>query len=123
MRQLSTAVAEIPPALSTDSADNRNGALRWWLRRYNAAHAPETALIQVWVDAARQDPTMRQDSAAVIDWGRRRMVQFLGPREFGDPDREGVVMLALLTAFGSRTRSPASIDAAAYIIEHGLLGR
>jgi AcrR family transcriptional regulator len=122
MRELSAAVAEIPSPPQVDGVDNRNGPLRQWLRRYNAAHAPETALMQVWVDAGRQDARLRQDSAAVLDWGRRRMAHYLRPREFGDIDTEAVVMLSLLTAFGSRTRSPASIDATAYIIERGLLG-
>jgi hypothetical protein len=47
----------------------------------------------------------------------------LQPRRFGDLETEAVVMVALLGVFGARPRSAAAVDAAALIIERGLLGR
>jgi hypothetical protein len=80
-------------------------------------------MFRVWLDAGLHDATLNTDSAAALDWGRRRMVRFLGPRELGDVDTEAVVMVALLGAFGARGRSAPAVDAAARIIERGLLGR
>ena len=80
-------------------------------------------MVRVWVDAALQEESLRTDSAAMLDWGRRRISRFLEPRGFGDPDTDAVVMLALVDAFGVRERSPATVEAAATIIERGLLGR
>jgi AcrR family transcriptional regulator len=100
-----------------------NGVLRRWLGRYNAAHADEAAMLRVWIDAALQDPALRADSAPLWDWGRRRMSRSLRPRGFGDVDIEAVVMVALLGVFGARPRPAAEVDAAAQIIERGLLGR
>ena len=51
------------------------------------------------------------------------MVRFLAPRDFGDPDTEAVILVALLDAFGARERPAGTVNAAAYIIERGLLGR
>ena len=45
------------------------------------------------------------------------------PRDFGDPEIEAVVLVALLGVFGARPRPPADVDATALIIERGLLGR
>ena len=59
-------------------------------------------MIRVWVDAALQDDSLLADSASVLDWGRRRMAHFLQPRDFGDPDTDAVVLLALVDAFGVR---------------------
>jgi AcrR family transcriptional regulator len=123
MRGVSTAFVQIPPVTSSDDPASSNGALRSWLRHYNEVRSSETAAIRVWVDAARQDPSLRQDSAAVLDWGRRQLARFLRPRDFGDDDADAVIMIGLLSAFGSRERPTASVDAAAYIIERGLLGQ
>ena len=79
-------------------------------------------MLRVWVDAALQDATLRANSAPALDWGRRAMVSFLERRGFGDVDTECVVMVALLSSFGARERTPAEVDAAAHIIEQGLLG-
>jgi AcrR family transcriptional regulator len=121
IRTVSTALVEIPPTAVQGGPDG-SAALRQWLRRYNAAHSGEAAMIRVWVDATLQDATLRADSAAAFDWGWRRTSRFLQPREFGDVDAEGIVMLGLLSAFGGRQRSATEIDAAASIIERGLLG-
>jgi len=51
------------------------------------------------------------------------MARFLRPREFGDPDTDAVVLLALVDTFGVREASARAVDAAAAIIERGFLGR
>ena len=122
IRRVGTAFADIPEAAGSDGPAHR-AVLRRWLRRYNAAHAIEAAMFRVWLDAGLHNATLNTDSAAALDWGRRRMVRFLAPRDFGDVDAESVVMVALLGAFGARRRSAPTIDAAARIIERGLLGR
>lgn len=121
IRNVSTALTAIPPADHDGSPDR--AALRRWLRRYNASQASETAMIRVWVDASYDDPTLGPDSAAALDWGRRLLARFLRPRDFGDVDTEAVVMVALLSAFGSSERGADIVDAAAHVIERGLLGR
>jgi AcrR family transcriptional regulator len=123
MRRVSVAFSDAPNERPDDGSGLASSAIRLWLRRYNAAHATEAAMIRVWVDAALQNPTLRTDAAAAVDQGRREMVRFLAPRQFGDVDIEAVVMVALIGAFGATQRTPSSIDAAAYIIERGLLGR
>jgi AcrR family transcriptional regulator len=121
IRGVGSAFVGIPPVPTDDG--HQPGSLRSWLRNYNAAHAPEAAVIQVWVDAARQDGTLRVDSAAAVDWGRRRMVQVLAPRDFGDVETEALALVALLGAFGARERPANAADAAAYVIERGFFGR
>lgn len=122
MRTVSTAFLEIPDARAL-AARGGGAALRRWLRRYNTTQAAEAALIRVWADATLADPTLRADSAAVLDWGRRRMADFLRPRGFGDVDVEAMVLVAVLGAFGTSERSGPSLDAAAHLVERGLLGR
>jgi len=122
IRRVSTAFAQIPDAPVADGSAGDGEAMRRWLRRYNDAHTNETAMIRVWVDVS-QDDERRADSAAAYDWGRRQMVRFLRPRDFGDADTDAVLMVALLGAFGARRRSAATVDSAAYIIERGFLGR
>jgi AcrR family transcriptional regulator len=121
VQNVSTALVEIPDVAHDDTAGSV--ALRRWLRLYNRAQADEAGMIRVWVDAALQDTSLLDDSAPVLDWGRRRMARFLRPRGFGDPETEAVVMLALVDALGVRTRPAATIDAAVHIIERGFLGR
>jgi AcrR family transcriptional regulator len=122
IRRVATAFADIPDDAGPEGLARR-AALRRWLRRYNAVHATEAAMIRVWVDALLQDATLTTESAAALDWGRRRMARFLAPREFGDVDTEAVVMVALLGVFGASGRSTQTINAATHIIERGLLGR
>jgi len=80
-------------------------------------------MLRVWVDAALQDPALRAESAPPLAWGHRRMSRYLRPRGFGDVDMEGVVMVALLGIFGERRRPAVEVEAAAHIIDRGLLGR
>jgi len=122
MRTVSTAFVEIPDIAAQDGSSGR-AALRRWLRRYNASQAAEAAMIRVWADVTVHDPTFAPDSAAVLDWGRRRMARFLQPRDFGDVATEAIVMMSLLTAVGAWDQSDTRIDAAVRIIERGLLGR
>jgi hypothetical protein len=79
-------------------------------------------MLRVWVDAALQDAALRANSAPALDWGRRAMVPFLERRGLGDADTESVVLVALLSSFGARERTPAEVSAAAHVIEQGLLG-
>lgn len=120
MQTVSAALADIPDAAVEQGAGSP--ALRQWLRRYNTTHASETAMIRVWVDATAGDPRLGAESAAALDWGRRRLARFLERRGFGDVDTEALVMVALLDAFGARRQAPTTVDAAAHIVERGLLG-
>lgn len=117
-----TAVMELPDLAEIEGSTGRS-TLRKWLRRYHVAHANEVAMLRVWVDASLEDPTIRTESGPLLDWGRRRLARGLGARGFGDDDVEAVVMVALLGVFGARERPPAEIEAAALVIERGLLGR
>jgi AcrR family transcriptional regulator len=119
MRRVSTTFGAMPE-MTPGGSDEQRSELRRWLRRYEEAYSTEYAVIQVWVDAAVEDPSLADDSAAVVDWGRRRMADFLRSRGFGDVDHESVVMLALLVTFGNRTDDDGSLDAAAYVVERGL---
>jgi AcrR family transcriptional regulator len=117
------AVVSDMPALATLEGPSGTAGLRRWLCRYHAAHLNEAGMLRVWVDAALQDPSLRADSAPLLDWGRRRMARELAPRGFGDVDTDAVVMVALLGVFGARQRPAGEIDAAVQVIERGLLGR
>jgi AcrR family transcriptional regulator len=122
VQAVGAAVLEIPD-LALLASPSGKGVLRRWLYRYHAAHVSEAAMLRVWVDAALEDPTLRAESAPLLDWGRRRMSRYLRPRAFGDIDIEAVILVALLGVFGARPRPAAEVDAAAQIIERGLLGR
>ncbi len=121
MRPLATAFADLPvPGID---GGFQTAELRRWLRRYNASHVHEAAIIRVWVDAQSEEAPIAADAAPALDWARRRLAAFLRPRGFGDVDAEAVVMVALLDTFGSQRRSSETIDAVAYIIRRGLLGQ
>jgi AcrR family transcriptional regulator len=122
MQTVSVVLSEIPTDDAHEGPAGRT-ALRRWLRRYNATQSNEAAMLRVWVDAELQDATARSNSAPALDWGRRKMAAFLRPRDFGDVDTEAMVLVAVLSAFGSRSRPPAAIDAAAHIVQQGFLGR
>jgi len=118
-RVVAGTLLEFPDLFAPDASSE----LRVWLGRYNAVEANEAAMLRVWVDGALQDPALRAQSAPPLDWGRRRLAHCLHPRAFGDDEIDGVVLVALLGVFGARQRPAAEIDAAAHIIERGLLGR
>jgi len=123
-RALRTLSAEFAGISRVDLLDaSGRPALRRWLQRYNAVHVDEAAMTRVWVDAALQEATRQEDSAAIIDWGRRQMAHVLEPRGFGDTDIEALVLLALIDMVGARKRTPAEIDAATHIIVMGFFGR
>jgi AcrR family transcriptional regulator len=122
VQHVATPVMELPDFSALDGQAGK-GVLRRWLRRYNVGHAHEAKMLRVWLDAELQAPALRAESAPLLDWGRRRFARYLQPRGFGDVDVEAVVMVALLGVFGARYRSPAEVDAAAHVIERGLLGR
>lgn len=121
MRTVALVLAEIPAAAADGSVAGRT-ALRRWLLRYGVTQVDEAAMLRVWVDAALQDPALRAGSAPALDWGRRVMVSFLERRGFGDVPMEALVLVALLSSFGARERTPGEVDAAAFIVEQGLLG-
>ena len=115
------AFADIPDVVVAGGPSSST-ALRRWLRRYASTSASEAAMIRVWVDGAADDPLQSLESAAALDWGRTRLVRFLEPRGFGDVDTEALLFVVVLDALGAQRRSPAVIEAAALIIERGLLG-
>jgi AcrR family transcriptional regulator len=119
MQTVSTTLTAIPD-VGNDGANDQ--ALRRWLRSYSRAQAKETSMFRVLVDAALQDHSFAADSASALDWGRRRMVQFLRARDFGDAETDAVVLLSLVDSFGVRERSKREVDAAAHIVERGFLG-
>jgi AcrR family transcriptional regulator len=120
MRTVSNALVSMPQPTPDGSVDDT--ALRRWLRDYNAAHASEAAMFRVWVEATLRDPTLDTDPAPPLDWGRRQLARFLGPRRFGDIETDAIVLLAIIDTFGSRPRPPAAVEAASLIVTRGLLG-
>jgi AcrR family transcriptional regulator len=120
VQSVGTALLELPDLFQL-AGTTGSGVLRQWLRRYHTAHTNEAAMLRVWVDAALADPELRAECAPPLDWGRRRLARYLRPRGFGDDDMDAVVMVALLGVFGTRQRPATEIEAAAHIIERGLL--
>jgi AcrR family transcriptional regulator len=110
------------PTIAGTPGPRSSAALRDWLHSYSAAYASRAAMLRVWVDATADDPILRHESAAALDWGRRRLTRFLRPRGFGDIDAEALIMVALLEALGAERDNQTTIDAAALAIERGLLG-
>jgi AcrR family transcriptional regulator len=117
-----SALRELPDLATLQAADGPR-ALRAWLRRYRAAEGRDAAMLRVWIDAAFQDPVLRAESAPPLEWGRRRLARDLSPRGFGDPEMDAVVLVGLLGVFGVQPRGAEDIEAAAQIIERGLIGR
>lgn len=110
---VSSALAELPGAADRTS-------LRRWLRRYNAVYEQMGAMIRIWTQAV-EDP-MRDDRAAVFDWGRRRLVRLCPDRDFGDVEIDAAILLSFIEVFGSMPREPVEVDAAVHVVEHGFLG-
>jgi len=121
IQRVSIAFNDIPDLDSKPSAD-RSTALRRWLRQYATAYASEAAMIRVWIEATADDAVLSQESGAALDWGRVRMARFLSPRRFGDIDGDALLLVVLLDALGARGRGADVIEAAALIVERGMLG-
>jgi AcrR family transcriptional regulator len=94
-------------------------ALRDWLRRYAAVNVTSGPLVRVWIEAI--EGPLRQDRAAVTDWGRRRMASMLQAASPGDADIDadidGGILMAIVEVFGSRSRSKVELDACLTLIE------
>lgn len=110
--QLSDVVRERPDV-------PERATLRPWLRRYAEVHATAGPLVNVWIEAI--EGPLRNERAAVIDWGRRRMATMLSAREFADVDIDAVILLAIIEEFGSKTSTKAELEAAMLLIERGFL--
>jgi hypothetical protein len=76
--------------------------------------------VNVWIEAI--EGPLRDERAAVIDWGRRRMATMLRARALGDVDIDAVILVAIIEEFGSKTSTKAGLDAALLLIERGFLG-
>ncbi len=114
VRDVSIVVQELP-------AEPTSTALRGWLRRYNEVHAAKGPLVRIWIEAA--DRPLRDELGAVFDWGRRRMAELLVGQGCGDPDVDGLLLLAVVEQFGSTPRTDAELEAALLVVERGFLGR
>ena len=78
-------------------------------------------LVRVWIEAI--EGPLRQDRAAVTDWGRRRMADDArGPRSLGDVDIDAEILMAIVEVFGSRARTKAELDACLTLIDRGFIG-
>lgn len=115
------AVADVSAALGELPDPGDRGSLRRWLRRYHAVHSAKGAMIRIWVEAVEE--SLRDDRAAVFDWGRRRMARLVGGRGFGDEEVDGVVLLAMVEAFGADGGGRVDVNVALRIVERGFLGR
>ncbi len=94
-------------------------ALRGWLRRYAEVNLTSGPLVRVWIEAI--EGPLRQDRAAVTDWGRRRMATMLRSAGLGDIEIEAEILMAIVEVFGSKTRAKAELDACLMLIERGFV--
>lgn len=108
----SRSLVELP-----DLADRTS--LRRWLAGYRSTQSAKGTVVNIWLEGVEDH--LREDRAAVVDWGRRRMARLLAHRGFGDPDLEAVVLLAAVEAV--RTRDDVDLDAATRLVARGFLGR
>ncbi len=116
MREVAEAFEQLPP--TGDGA-----ALRSWLARYAAAHGAQATLLRVWMDAVEDDPELRDETAAALEWGRLRIVRMLGERPFGgDPEVDAILLVVLLDALAMSPADTDTVEAAALIVERGFLG-
>lgn len=120
MQQVAEAFNDLPDISGRPASTST--AVRQWLRLYNAAQASQVAMIRVWADAITDDPRLEVESAAALDWGRQRLSKFLAPRDFGDVEADALLTIPLLDAVGGMRRIPANVDAAALVLERGMLG-
>jgi AcrR family transcriptional regulator len=113
IQEVSTVVSDLPEVPS-------RSALRRWLQRYAEVILTNGPLVRVWIEAI--EGPLRDDRAAVIDWGRRRLASMLRDREIGDVEVSAEILLALVEVFGSKARTKAELDAVLTVIERGLVG-
>jgi AcrR family transcriptional regulator len=112
IQDVSEVVRDLPEAPA-------RSALRGWLRRYAAVNLTSGPLVRVWTEAI--EGALREDRAAVTDWGRRRMATMLQSAGLGDIEIEAEILMAIVEVFGSRTRTKAELDACLMMIERGFL--
>ena len=112
IREVSAVVADLPE-------EPTPFAVRRWLRRFVEVSLTSGPLVRVWIEAI--EGPLRQDRAAVTDWGRRRMATMLQARGLGDVDIEAEILMAIIEVFGSRTRTKAELDACLLLFERGFL--
>lgn len=122
MRTVSTSLDGFPGGEEDGAAGGRSD-IRAWIRRYNTTASVEAAILQVWVDASFQDRSLRPATASSLDWGRRRLVEQLSPRDFGDVEIDAIFALALLASLGTHRMTSTELDAAAFLVGRGLLGQ
>jgi AcrR family transcriptional regulator len=113
------AVRDVAEVVDDFPVPSATAELYDWLRAYGTVHSAQAPLIRVWMEAVEQP--WGDERAGVFDWGRRRMAEALSTRGFGDPGVEGVVMLAMVEAFGSIPQGTAELHAAVRLIENGFL--
>jgi AcrR family transcriptional regulator len=113
IQDVSAVVSELPEIPT-------RAALRGWLQRYAEVNLTSGPLVRVWIEAI--EGPLRDDRAAVIDWGRRQLASMLREREIGDVEVSAEILLALVEVFGAGPRTKAELDAALTVIERGLLG-
>lgn len=112
IRELSGSFANLP------ALDDR-GALRRWLRDYDALNAANGAVIRIWAEAA--SAPLRDGRATVYDWGRRRLVRLLDGQSPGDVEADSVLLLALVEAFATEVDAPPDVETAVRVIERGFV--
>ena len=112
IQDVSTVVGDLPDEPSRP-------AMRRWLGRYAEVNLTSGPLVRVWIEAI--EGPLRQDRAAVIDWGRRRLAAMLRTRPLGDVDVDAEVLLAVVEVFGSTPRSKAALDACLTLIERAFV--
>lgn len=117
MGRIAAAFSSMPTAIGDDGH-----LLREWLGNYGSSYAQEAVMIRVWVEATADDPLLSLESASALDWGRHRLVRFLEPRGFGDVDTDALLAVVLLDTMGDQPQTPERIEAAALVVERGLLG-
>jgi AcrR family transcriptional regulator len=95
-------------------------AMRRWLGRYSQVTLTSGPLVRVWIEAI--EGPLRQDRAAVTDWGRRRMARVLQGSSLSDIDIDAEILMSIVEIFGSRARTKAEVEACLMLIQRGFLG-
>ena len=113
IQDVSTVVSDLPEVPT-------RAALRRWLQRYADVILTSGPLVRVWIEAI--EGPLRDDRAAVIDWGRRQLASMLRQREIGDVEVNAEILLAVVEVYGSKARTKAELDAVLTVIERGLVG-